>query len=260
MAQKDRRKKMADFSHRGRGAFQEKREGGRHQDREAFWVDKEGIPHWDGADMTYMKQYKQRVGLEFEAIVGENDWAKAQKNTLGLRLTRGLSGRAWDAVEALLEDLGKLKTEGGHVLVIAALEKLDKAEILRKQSKFDEFFKRSLRKHGQDMQEYVRQFERRYSEMTSLDKSTRISDDLYAYFLLENARLADSQKKLVTLVADSEFETKSFVKCLTTNFHDLHFSERRAPKDERRPPHRSGYKGGKVGSRGDRAHLDRRSR
>ena len=218
---------------------------------EAFWVDKDGIPHWDGADMIYMKQYRQRVGLEYEAIFGDTDWAKSQRATLGLRMTRGLTGRAWDAVEPLLADLEALKVDGGHKAVIAALEKLDKAEILRKQSKFDDFFKRSLRRHGQEMQEYVRQFERRYTEMTVLDGSTKISDDLYAYFLLENARLQDSQKKLVTMIADSEFETKQFVKCLTTNFHDLHLHERRGPQ-EKKPFEKRGGKGDR--GKGDRAH------
>ena len=244
---------MAGSYRQQRDSFPERNTGTR-ADREAFWVDKEGIPHWDGMDMTFMKQYKQRVRLEYEAIIGDNDWANSQRATLGLRLTRGLSGRAWDAVESLLEDLTKLKTEGGHKLVITALEKLDKAEVLRKQNKFDEFFKRSLRRHGQEMQEYVRQFERRYSDMTALDNNTRISDDLYAYFLLENARLQESQKKLVTLVADSEFETKAFVRCLTTNFHDLHLTERRTAPPPK-PFRGGGHKGGKGGGRGgDRAH------
>ena len=28
---------------------------------EAFWVDKDGIPHWDGEDVKYLTQYKLRV-------------------------------------------------------------------------------------------------------------------------------------------------------------------------------------------------------
>ena len=197
-----------------------------------FWIDKEGIPHWNGEELRHLREYKARVRLEYEALTGDSDYAREKRASFGLRLTRGLTGKAWDAIDHLLVDLDPLKVDGGHRLVVAALDKLDKAEVLQKQQRFDDFFKRCTRKHGQGIADYIRERERKYSELRELDKTTQLSDDLYAYFLLEGARLQDSQKKLVTLVADSEFDTTAFKKTLTTNFHDLHLTERRAGRDD----------------------------
>ena len=72
----------------------------REEDRD-FWIDKEGIPHWNGVDMVHLKQYRARVRLEYEAILGDSDWANERRATLGLRLTRGLTLKAWEAVESL---------------------------------------------------------------------------------------------------------------------------------------------------------------
>ena len=112
-----------------------------------------------------------------------------------------------------------------------ALATLDKEEVIKKQEKFDDFFKRSRRLHGQDMAEYVRDKQKRYQDLRALDATTQLSDDLYAYFLLEGARLREDQRKMITLVADSEYDTKSFEKTLRTSFHDAHLSERRTPKE-----------------------------
>ena len=85
---------------------------------------------------------------------------------------------------------------------------------------------------------------------------TKFSDDLYAYFLLEGARLKDDQKKLVTMVADNEFETKSFIKTLRTNYHDVHVTEKRAtgygtPHDSKNEGRKGGGKGKSKGKRFD---------
>ena len=121
-----------------------------------LYVDKDGIPHWDGANIGLLRQYRLRVGIEFETTMGESEGAKEKRATLGLRLTRGLTGRAWTVVEPLLVDMKSLKTEGGHNLILKNLETLDKEEVVRKQMKFDEFFKRSFRKRGTDMGTYLR--------------------------------------------------------------------------------------------------------
>ncbi len=105
-------------------------------------------------------------------------------------------------MEPLLQDLEKLKVEGGHKLVLLSLDTLDKEAVLKKQEKFDDFFKRSWRRQGQEIGDYIREKEHKYAELTRLDTTTKLSDDLYAYFLLEGARLKDDQRKLVTMVAD----------------------------------------------------------
>ena len=41
---------------------------------ESFWVDKDGVPHWDGSEPArFLKQYKARVSVEFEANCGTTD-------------------------------------------------------------------------------------------------------------------------------------------------------------------------------------------
>ena len=58
-------------------------------------------------------------------------------------------------------------------------------------------------------------------------ENRQLSDDLYPYFLLEARDCKTIIEKLVTLVTDSEYDTKVFVKTLSTNFHDLHLTQRR---------------------------------
>ena len=65
---------------------------------EDFYVDKEGIPHWDGVDMRHLKQYKARGTIEYEGVIGDGEEAQRKRATLGLRLTRGLTFKAWGAV------------------------------------------------------------------------------------------------------------------------------------------------------------------
>ena len=72
---------------------------------EDFYVDREGIPHWDGVDMRHLKQYKARVTIEYEGVIGDNEEAQRKRATLGLRLTRGLTFKAWGVVEPLLEQI-----------------------------------------------------------------------------------------------------------------------------------------------------------
>jgi hypothetical protein len=115
---------------------------------EVLYVDKDGIPHWDGSiPAKYLKQYKARVDVEYESNVGDSDHAKERKANLALRLTRGLTGKVWDIVELLLNDLAELKVDGVHKLILASLDTSDKESVL-KQEKFDDFFKRSWRRHG----------------------------------------------------------------------------------------------------------------
>ena len=95
------------------------------------------------------------------------------------------------------------------------------------------------------MADYIREKQRKYDELQSLDDTTRLSDDLYAYFLLEGSRLKDEQRKMVTMIADNQFETKSFITTLNTNFHDVHLQERRQP-----PPRPEPGKGKDKGKKG----------
>jgi hypothetical protein len=53
-----------------------------------FFVDKDGIPHWDGSDPAkYPKQYKAGVDVKYESNVGDSDIAMEHKANMALRLT-----------------------------------------------------------------------------------------------------------------------------------------------------------------------------
>ncbi len=94
---------------------------------DVFLVDKDGIPHWDGNDPAkYLKQYKARGDVRYESNVGGSDIAKERKANLALRFTRGLTCKAWDIVEPLLNDLAKLRVDGAGKLIVASLDTLDK--------------------------------------------------------------------------------------------------------------------------------------
>ena len=83
---------------------------------EELYVDKEGIPHWDGENLALLREYKLRVQVEFSTQSTATDVGKEKRANLGLRLTRGLSGRAWKAVEPMLasaESIKELTQEGG---------------------------------------------------------------------------------------------------------------------------------------------------
>ena len=199
-----------------------------YDEAEELYVDKEGIPHWDGENVALLREYRMRVAVEYSSQSVTTELGKEKRANLGLRLTRGLTGRAWRAVEPLLQNMEALSKDGGHTLIIDALEALDKVAVARKQQKFDDFFKRSRRRRGQEIIEYLRTFHNKYKKLRELDKDTRLSDDLYAYFMLEGAQLTDDQKRLVTMVADNRYETRSFENTLKTNYHDIHLMEQRA--------------------------------
>ncbi|CAK0841114.1 unnamed protein product [Prorocentrum cordatum] len=225
---------------------------------EELFVDKEGIPHWDGENIALLREYRMRAMVEYSTQSSTTEAGKEKRANLGLRLTRGLTGRSWKAAEPLLDDMESLTQDGSHQRIIEALDGLDKVAVVRKQQKFDDFFKRSRRKRGQEIVEHLRTLHNKYKQRTELDTGTKLSDDLYAHFLLEGAMLTDDQKRLVTMVADNKHETKAFENTLKTNYHDLHLQEKN-PRPP--PPHpagrpKGGGKGGKDKSkRQPRAHY-----
>ncbi|CAK0817009.1 unnamed protein product [Prorocentrum cordatum] len=209
---------------------------------EELFVDKEGIPHWDGENIALLREYRMRVMIEPST---QSSTGREKRANLGLRLTRGITGRAWEAVESLLDDMTALTQEGSHQKIIEALYGLGKVAVVRMQQKFDDFFKKSRRKRGQEIVEYLRTFHNKCKELTELDAGTKLSDDLYVYCLIEGAMLTDDQKRLVTMVADNKYETKAFDNTLKTNCHDLHLQEK-SPRPP--PPHPAGRpKGGGKG-------------
>ncbi len=109
---------------------------GRHDRQESLFANNDGKPNWDGSDpMKCVKQYRARVLVEYETNIGDAEVVKERRASLALRLTGGLSGKAWDIIEPLLADLAPMKVYGAHRLALAALNTLDKEAVLTKPRK-----------------------------------------------------------------------------------------------------------------------------
>ena len=72
-----------------------------HERDDEIFVDKDGIPYWDGQDLSKLNEYESRVELEFDNLELEPDEAKRKKLqvSLGLSLLRELTGKAWRALK-----------------------------------------------------------------------------------------------------------------------------------------------------------------
>ena len=102
--------------------------------------------------------------------------------------------------------------------------------------------------------------ENAYNELGALDQRTQLGGDLYAYFLLKGSRQKPDQRKMVTMIADSELDTNSFTKTLNTSYHDVHLQERTEgrtrPQTSFRPKEKGGRFQRKVPGKGrEVAHL-----
>ncbi len=80
-------------------------------------------------------------------------------------------------------------------MVLNALDTLGKEAVPKKQEQIDDFFKRSWRRQGQEIGEYIREKEHKCAELARLDNGTKLNYDLYACFLLEGSGLKHDQKK-----------------------------------------------------------------
>ena len=111
--------------------------------------------------------------------------AKKKKRILRLRLLNGLHGRAWETVEQLAADLAPLKAEDGEQALFALLGGLEKEGITQKTAAFNTFFKKSYRKRGTPMIEYLATKEKLWKDLRERDPATTLSEDLRAFFLLD---------------------------------------------------------------------------
>ena len=94
----------------------------KHEGIGEFELMKDGVPIWDAEDMSFLEEYKARAYAEYEKVDAEE--SPEQKTSLGIRLTRGSSGKEWKAVRHFLKDAtgrAKLKTDGGQEEAIKCL-------------------------------------------------------------------------------------------------------------------------------------------
>ena len=77
-----------------------------------------------------------------------------------MMLKNGLHDKAWRAVEKL--ELEAIKEPEGYLLILEALAELEKRPIVRNAKAFEDFFKHSNRRKGQEMEEYNREKTRKW--------------------------------------------------------------------------------------------------
>ncbi|CAK0892878.1 unnamed protein product [Prorocentrum cordatum] len=203
-------------------------------------VDRDGLPHYTGLNPDLLKEYKNRVNLALARLEGsgsdeENSLEKKQIR-FRVELLDELHGRAWKRTEHLAANPKELKRENGEQLIFDALASLNNEAIVKKGMAFDSFFKRSYRKRGTDMGEYLANKEKLWEDLQERDSATRLSDDLMAYFLLDGAGLSEDQKRRIVMNSGSECKLEAFQHALRVNLYDVHEKERRNP--QRRHQHR----------------------
>ena len=180
-------------------------------------VDRDGIPHFTGEQPTLLKEYKRRVQLGIERIDGSGDEeerrlaSNARKQArYRTRLLDGLHGRAWRRCETLTSRIADIKADGGEQIIFEATASLEKESIIGKSEAFTAFFRRSSRRRGQDMSDYIVQKERLWAELQERDGNTALSDDLLTFFLLDGALLTTEEQRAIILATGSTFETAGF--------------------------------------------------
>ena len=188
-------------------------------DEDQIYVDRDGIPHYNGENKKLLIQYKRRVTLEYE---GYTEDEKEKKEVLGIKLLRGLSGKAWAVCESL--SAADLKKDGGHKLVIAALDGLDEEAITKKKECFDAFFKRR-RERMEPMADYMTDKLRLWHEVRELDSKTRLSDDLLAYLVLEGTRLPEDKKRMIVQTSGNDYNLSQFVLSLKVYYQHIHLQD-----------------------------------
>ena len=135
-------------------------------------VDRDGLPHYTGENPDLIKEYKKRVKLALARLEGSGDNSDAAKKSVEkkqrrfrVKLLDGLHGKAWRRAEHLALDPDALRERDGEELIFDALAGLDKEMIIKKAQAFDTFFKKSYRKKGLGMGDYVAEKEKLWGDL-----------------------------------------------------------------------------------------------
>ena len=219
---------------------------------EEIVVDRDGIPHFTGAQPGLMKEYRRRVLFAYANLEGEGDTPEKEQKDLekkqrrfAKRLLDALHGEAWRACQDLLEDTGKLREVDGYKAVFNALATIEKAGIIRKTEAFDQFFDKTFRRRGETIDAYLRKRKESWADLKDLASGVAMSDDLLAYFLLKNVTLSREDKRSILLANQSDYTVEGIEKALRVSFFDVHEKEKGS-----RSEHIGTYRRGKGGSKG----------
>ena len=222
-----------------------------------FWsdheicMDRDGLPHYTGAQPHLMKEYRRRVLFAYGSLEGDGDTPEKEAADLSrkqkrfaMKLINCLHGEAWKAVESLTLEPEKLKKEDSYTLILDALQFLEKEGVIRKTEAFDKFFEQTTRRRGDPVDQYLRKKIQSWEELCDLDDKSSMSEDLLSYFVLKGCNLSREDRRAILLANQSAYERKGIMQSLRVSFHDLHERERSGPGNFRRPGGKMGKKGG----------------
>lgn len=200
-------------------------------------VDKDGVPHYTGAMLELMREYRRRVLFAYNNLEGEGDDETKEAGDLekkqrrfAKKLVDALHGEAWRSCEDLLTEPG-LKEKDGYKLVFQALQAIEKVGVIKKTEAFDKFFERCHRLKGQSIDSFLRKRKQDWANLQDVAEGIKMSDDLMAYFLLKHANLSREDRRQILLANQSAYTVEGFEKALRVSYFDHHERERRTASD-----------------------------
>ena len=205
----------------------------------AFWrddqtvLDRDGIPHYTGAQPGLMRQYRKRVLFAFNTLEGEGDTEEKEKRDLLKRqkrfahkLLNALHGEAWRACQDLMIKPEELQVVDGYKQIFKALQTIEKVTVVKKTEQFDRFFERGFRKRGQPLDQYLRERRQDWSDLKDLDDQTSMSEDLLSYFILKQCNLSREDRRQILLANSSSYSLAGIEQAMRVSFYDIHEKEK----------------------------------
>ena len=209
-----------------------------------FWrddeivVDKDGIPHYTGAQPGLMREYRKRVLFAFQSLEGSGDDDEKEKRSLKKKQSRfakklidGLHGEAWRACQELVADPEALKATDGYKKVFACLQQIEKVSVIKATEAFDTYFEKCFRKRGQTIDSYLRQRRQDWADLQDVAENVTMSPELQAYFLLKNVGLPKEDRRQILLACQSNYSVEAIEKSLRVSYYDYHEREKAPPRE-----------------------------
>ena len=196
-------------------------------------VDRDGIPHFSGADPGLMREYRRRVLFAYANLEGEGDDAAKEARDLQKKQSRfakklldALHGEAWKCCQELLDQTEKLREREGYKHIFKALQQIEKVTVIKKTEAFDSFFEKCHRKRGQSIDAFLRQRNQTWNELLDLTEGTSMSEDLRAYFLLKHVGLPREDRRQILLANQSNYTMEGIEQALRVSYYDVHEREK----------------------------------
>ena len=102
-------------------------------------VEREGIPHYSGADPGLMREYRRRVLFAYATLGGDGDDPQEEARDLQKKQSRfakklldALHGEAWRCCATLLEDTTKLREKDAYKHTFKCLQQIEKVTVIKK--------------------------------------------------------------------------------------------------------------------------------